>query len=50
MEEGRVYDFREAILSGDYTAARDIVVASQVADDNDEISWSQKVQYLLWEQ
>ena len=40
MEEERVYDFREAILSGNYTAARDIV-SSQVAEESDvETSWS----------
>ena len=40
MEEERVYDFREAILSGNYTAARDIV-SSQVAEESEvETSWS----------
>lgn len=44
MEDESVYDFKQAVLSGNYTAARSLVSAR-----SDE-PWSQKVLYLLWEQ
>lgn len=46
MEEEIVNDFREAVISGNYNAARQLV-SSRGEDDE---GWSQKVQYLIWEQ
>ncbi len=46
MEEEIVNDFRNAILGGDYSLARQLVSSRS----DDDLGWSQRVQYLIWEQ
>ena len=46
MEEEIVNDFRNAILGGDYSLSRQLVSSRS----DDDLGWSQRVQYLIWEQ